>query len=118
MKNSTTLLLDISKNSYKIQNHFGSKIMNNIIIRPMMGADIHDIHELMCELNESFDTIHVISETAIAASFDEMHIRHDVYHNYVAVLDGNVVGMISAVLYKTFFHAHGTLVINEITVSG
>ena len=38
------------------------------------------------------------------------------YHNYVAEFHGDIVGFISLVIYKTFFHSGGTALINELII--
>jgi ribosomal protein S18 acetylase RimI-like enzyme len=90
--------------------------MSSLRIREMDTEDIHRVQHLMEQLNEVFETGHDISEKAINATFKEMRGQHTMYLNFVALLDNQIAGFISGVIYKTFFHPKGTLLINELVV--
>ena len=46
-----------------------------------------------------------------------MQAQPKVYRNFVAESEGRIVGFLSMVLYRTFFHAGGTALINELVVA-
>jgi len=90
--------------------------MSSIQVREMSTDDIPLVQYLMEQLNEVFETSHDISQNAINNTFREMRGQHTIYFNFVALLNNQITGFISAVIYKTFFHPKGTLLINELVV--
>jgi ribosomal protein S18 acetylase RimI-like enzyme len=89
---------------------------DEVIIREMHEQDTARISDLMAQLDELFHSGHDISPEAIASTFEEIKEHNGIYKNYVAVLDDKIVGFISVVVYKTFFHPGGTALINELIV--
>jgi ribosomal protein S18 acetylase RimI-like enzyme len=89
---------------------------NKIIIREMIKQDIPQVAGLIEQLDEIFTSGHNITKQVIESTFIKMNEYKNIYNNYVAVLDDKVVGLMSTVVYKTFFHPGGTMLINELVV--
>jgi ribosomal protein S18 acetylase RimI-like enzyme len=89
---------------------------DELIIREMHEQDTARISDLMAQLDELFHSGHDISPEAIASTFEKIKVHKGIYKNYVAVLDDKIVGFISAIVYKSFFHTGGTALINELIV--
>jgi GNAT superfamily N-acetyltransferase len=90
--------------------------METITIREMEAGDIPRIRNLVEQLDDVFATSHDISLGAIRKTFTTMIGNKNVYVNYIALSGDVIVGFISTVAYKTFFHSGGTLLINELVV--
>ncbi|MBN1698090.1 MAG: GNAT family N-acetyltransferase [Spirochaetales bacterium] len=90
--------------------------MDKVFIREMCAGDIEGVHRLMEQLDSIFDSHHDISFDTIKRTFAEMEEKNDIYVNYIAEVDNAIMGFISAVVYKTFFHKSGTLLINELVI--
>lgn len=82
----------------------------------MARADIPAVRKLMEQLDDIFESGHDISLNAISSTFALMKKNDTFYKNYVAVLDHTIVGFVSIIFYKTFFHTGGTALINELIV--
>jgi ribosomal protein S18 acetylase RimI-like enzyme len=91
-------------------------VANGIIIRTMQEQDIKGVTRLMLQLDGEIDSGHCLSPAVINATFAAMREDPRRYRNYVAENDGGVIGFISSVVYKTFFHPGGTALINELIV--
>jgi ribosomal protein S18 acetylase RimI-like enzyme len=90
--------------------------MSELRIREMNEKDLLGVQRLVGQLNEVFKTDHEISLRAIRSTFRVMIKEQHKYINFIALLDERLVGFVSAAIYKTFFHSHGTLLINELVV--
>ena len=90
--------------------------MSACTIRDMRASDLGEVHGLLVQLERRFESGHPLSAAQTAEIFAAMQSRPDCYVNRVAEAEGRVVGFISAVLYKSFFHAGGTALINELVV--
>lgn len=91
--------------------------MNPILVRPCLATDLPAVRALLAQLEEVASSGGGLSLEELAAMYDEMEAAPDVYLNLVAVSGENVLGFISLVFYKTFFHKGGTALINELVVS-
>ena len=90
--------------------------ISEIEIRKMTENDLAEVQLLLVQLNESFGAEHDISIGALTSSFKLMRTQNDSYQNYVAVCENKIVGFITVIIYLTFFHCKGTLLINELAV--
>lgn len=88
-----------------------------IEIRPLEARDLGPLVSLMEELAESARTAAGFSPSRFEEIFREMRRRPDGYLNLVASTRGRVVGFISVVFYRSFFHIVGTALINELVVT-
>ncbi|MBN1798596.1 MAG: GNAT family N-acetyltransferase [Spirochaetales bacterium] len=91
-------------------------MIDDLLIREMHIQDVDSVSELMKQLDELFHSGHDISAEVISDTFEKMHEHKSIYKNYVALLDERIVGFISVIIYKTFFHPGGTALINELIV--
>ncbi len=89
---------------------------DEIIIRDMHKEDVARVADLMGQLDELFNSGHDIFAETITATFEKMYEHKSIYKNYVALLEDKIVGFMSVIIYKTFFHAGGTALINELIV--
>jgi ribosomal protein S18 acetylase RimI-like enzyme len=90
--------------------------MNKVIIREMTSDDLAAVQCLLQQLDGMFKSEHDISFNAVRTTFLEMEGKRDIYINYIAQYEDTIVGFISAVRYKTFFHKRGTALINELII--
>ena len=90
--------------------------MENIHILEMKSEHIDDVQKLIGQLNELFSTDHDISMDAIRKTAMNMIQFKDIYLNFVAMEGNKIVGFISTIFYKTFFHPGGTVLINELVI--
>ena len=91
--------------------------MPQITIRKAGTADAAAVRKLMVELDAVMAGGHDLSAEAITKTLERMEVFPEVYLNYLAEEEGNALGFVSAVVYKTFFHHGGTMLINELVVS-
>jgi len=87
-----------------------------IILRPCEDRDLKAVAELLNELKEVASTDSDFHEEDLKDIFKAM-ANSDVYLNLVAEMNGEIVGFISMIFYKTLFHKGGTALINELIVS-
>ncbi|HBO36979.1 MAG TPA: N-acetyltransferase [Sphaerochaeta sp.] len=71
------------------------------------------IRQLASDLGEVFD----VDQMHYLLKYQAMQRYPDIYHNSVYCIDDEVVGFISLVLYRSFFHKRGTALVNELVVS-
>ncbi len=90
--------------------------MNGVSIRPAQRKDLGAIASLLEELNVHVVSASPVSEGALERVYSVMEGQPDFYGNYVAVIDKQVVGLLSMVFYKTYFHAGGIALSNELVV--
>ncbi len=82
----------------------------------MNKNDIPYVQKLIEQLDYICKSGHDISINAVSRTFLDMNRNNNIYNNYVAVLHEKIIGFISAVFYKTFFHTGGTALINELII--
>ena len=88
-----------------------------IEIREVRLEDLEAIASLLDQLKE-VTTLHAaVEREAVKKNYEIMLRFSETYRSYLAVEDGRIVGLISLVLYKTFLHAGGTALINELVVA-
>lgn len=90
--------------------------MDDLVIRELKKEDLKQVQELTEQLNELYKTGHDISINAISNTFRDMEDKNKFYINFVAQINDQIVGFISSIIYKTFFHPKGTLLINELII--
>ncbi len=90
--------------------------MNDIIIRLMNKNDIPLVQKLIQQLDHIYKSGHDISINAISSTFFDMETNKNIYKNYVVLLNEKIIGFISTIFYKTFFHTGGTALINELII--
>lgn len=86
------------------------------MVRPLEEGDLADVQALLGSLAET------LGDPAGPAAFSgeqlaAMRARPDLYRNFVAVLDGRPIGVLSMVMYKTLLHRGGTALVNELVVA-
>lgn len=86
-------------------------------IRPLERGDLEALVSLMEELSESARTEVGFSVERFEPILQAMGERPELYSNLVAVAGGEVVGFVSVVYYRSFFHRVGTALINELVVA-
>ena len=89
---------------------------DELIIREMQKQDIPRVLELIGQLDEVFNSGHNISSEVIINTFEKMTEQKNIYKNYVALVDDEIVGFMGVIIYTTFFHPGGTALINELIV--
>lgn len=57
-----------------------------------------------------------VTAARVGQFLDHCRSNPGMYSNYLAEIDGEAVGFLSAVFYETPFHARGTCLINELVV--
>jgi len=90
--------------------------MVNIKIRECEKKDLPFVIKLMEELKVVARTENDFIIEDVEKIFNEMERNKDIYLNNVAAIDGKIVGFISVIFYKSFFHKGGTALINELIV--
>ncbi|MCR4427174.1 MAG: GNAT family N-acetyltransferase [Firmicutes bacterium] len=86
-------------------------------VRRLEEEDLPAVEGLLKDLAEVSSSTSSFALEDLALLFREMSVLPEVYLNLVAVADGDVVGFISLIFYKTLFHKGGTALINELVVS-
>lgn len=89
---------------------------STIAIRALESPDMERLVSLMEELAESARTGVSFSVERFEQIYGAMRERPDTYLNLVATAGGEVVGFVSVVYYRSFFHRVGTALINELIV--
>jgi ribosomal protein S18 acetylase RimI-like enzyme len=87
-----------------------------IFVRRCEEKNLPDVIKLMEQLGEVIATGENFLPGEIKKMFLEMENFSQVYLNLIAEIDNQVVGFISLIFYKTFFHTGGTALINELIV--
>jgi GNAT superfamily N-acetyltransferase len=82
----------------------------------MKNEHIEGVQKLIEQLDELYSTCHDISVETIKKTTINMIQLKDIYLNFIAMEGNKIVGFISTVFYKTFFHPGGTVLINELIV--
>lgn len=71
------------------------------------------IRQLASDLGEVFD----VDQVHYLLQYQAMQRYPDIYRNVVYCIDDEVVGFLSLVFYRSFFHKKGTALVNELVVS-
>lgn len=82
----------------------------------MNKNDIPLVQKLIEQLDHIYKSGHDISINAISSIFFDMETNKNIYKNYVVLLNEKLIGFISTIFYKTFFHTGGTALINELII--
>jgi len=86
------------------------------IIRPCQVNDLSVVMELLHQLEEVAPAQSDLKLVRLRDLFTEMKERPEIYLNLVCEIDGQVVGFLSMIFYRTFFHRGGTALVNELIV--
>lgn len=86
------------------------------LIRLMNSEDLHNIQHLISQLAEAVTDSHEIRFEQFTEVFTHMADRPEMYLNLIADHEGEVVGLISLLFYRVWFHPGGTALINELIV--
>ncbi|TLM99781.1 GNAT family N-acetyltransferase [bacterium] len=86
------------------------------LIRVMNIEDLQKIQPLIGQLAESVANSHETRFEQFTEVFTHMADYPEMYLNLVADQEGEVVGLISLLFYRVWFHPGGTALINELIV--
>jgi len=88
-----------------------------IEIRELRDGDLESVRGLLAQLAAHASTAGgSVASIDIESIYRELRETPSVYQNWIAVEGERVIGFLSLMLYKTFFHAGGTAQINELVV--
>ena len=90
---------------------------NHMSIRQCNSSDIESILSLLKELDEALGEDQGMTIESINHQYNEMIKSPDIYENYVYEQEQKVIGFISLLNYKSFYHKNGSTQINELIVS-
>ena len=85
-------------------------------IRLLTANDLSSVNRLILQLAGATGFDFSIRPDQVEMIFERMTQHPDLYLNLVAEQAGDVVGLVSVVCYKTWFHPGGTALINELIV--
>ena len=85
-------------------------------IRTIGEQDLDSIRELVLQLAQDLNEEFQIDAEQCKAHYQAMVQYGETYRNFVYCIDGVIVGFLSLVLYRSFFHKKGTALINELVV--
>jgi len=85
-------------------------------IRLLTANDLSSVNRLILQLAVDTGFDFSIRPNQVKVIFERMAQHPDLYLNLVAEQAGDVVGLVSVVCYKTWFHPGGTALINELIV--
>jgi GNAT superfamily N-acetyltransferase len=85
-------------------------------IREWEKEDLPDILSLIKQLSRHIGYEHRGDLADLDRQFDAIRRDHEVYRSFVYEEDGQVVGLITLVLYRSVLHRKGTALINELVV--
>ncbi|MGE5509206.1 MAG: N-acetyltransferase family protein [Chitinophagales bacterium] len=86
------------------------------VVRPCTREDLPAVGKLLAELSEVARGQALPDLARREVLLAEMEAEPGTYLNLVAEREGRVVGFLSLVFYRTFFHEGGTALINELVV--
>lgn len=86
-------------------------------IRAIGMQDIDHIRDLIIQLAQDLNEEFQVDHAQCRAHYQEMMQHGDMYQNFVYCVDGVIVGFISLVMYRSFFHRKGTALVNELVVN-
>jgi len=85
-------------------------------IRTMEEQDISAVRALILQLASDLGEVFDLDHEHYLLQYQAMHQYPDIYQNYVYCFEGEVVGFLSLVFYRSFFHKKGTALVNELVV--
>lgn len=85
-------------------------------IRILEKQDIGVIRTLILQLAEDLGEVFDLDHAYYLAQYQAMLQHPDIYQNYVYCIEDFVVGFLSLVFYRSFFHKKGTALVNELVV--
>lgn len=91
--------------------------MTAILIRKCEAEDLPAVSALMHELSEVAQSAAEFRLSALETIYREMVQFPGIYLNLVALVEGQIVGFLSLLFYRTFFHRVGSALINELVVT-
>jgi len=86
------------------------------LIRPMQADDFPAIQQLIFQLTDAVESQHVITQTQMEDVLEYIQKRPKMYLTLVAEEENHVVGLLSLVFYRVWFHPGGTALITELVV--
>ncbi|MBN2444125.1 MAG: GNAT family N-acetyltransferase [Spirochaetales bacterium] len=90
--------------------------MIHMNIRKYVEKDIPSIVLLLKELSEVADPTHFLTCENVQKICREMDPYPEMYKNYIAECEDEIIGFMSLIFYKTVFHKGGIVLINELIV--
>ncbi len=88
-----------------------------LLIRNAKERDMASILSLMDELKEIYPASEEEDIQDARRLFIHISNHTELYENFIAEAEGNVVGFLSLAFFKTFYHYGGTAAINELIVN-
>jgi ribosomal protein S18 acetylase RimI-like enzyme len=88
-----------------------------IEVREARLEDLDAIVSLMDQLKRATSQHDAVTTAGVRTSLQTMLRFPEIYRNYLAVENEEVLGVVSLLLYKTLLHAGGTALINELVVA-
>ncbi len=88
-----------------------------IIIRDLEKGDLKSLVILLDEFNQVLEQKRELHKKNIESQFLSMKNYPNIYSNYIAIKDDQIIGFISIIFYKSFLHEGGTALINELIVA-
>jgi ribosomal protein S18 acetylase RimI-like enzyme len=86
------------------------------IIRPCLHDDLPAVLLLMMQLNEFSHNEQNLFQENLEKHFLEMEKHPAIYQNVVLDRKGTILGFMSLIYYRSFFHKAGSAQINELIV--
>ncbi len=86
-------------------------------IRTIKEQDISAVRSLILQLASDLGEVFDLDHAHYLLQYEAMQQYPDIYRNVVYCIDDEVVGFISLVFYRSFFHKKGTVLVNELVVS-
>jgi len=85
-------------------------------IRTITEEDLPSIRKLIEQLAVDLGEVFEISKEKALEHYLAMQEHPEVYRSFVYCMDDQVIGFLSLVLYRSFFHRKGTALVNELVV--
>lgn len=86
------------------------------LIRPMQAGDFQAIQQLILQLTNAVESSHTITQNQLENVLEYICEKPEMYLTLVAEEENVVVGMLSLVFYRVWFHPGGTALITELVV--
>jgi ribosomal protein S18 acetylase RimI-like enzyme len=94
-----------------------SKKDGTLVIRKLTEQDLNSLKVLLNDLNSVLELKQEFNDKSLNDNYLAMIQYPDIYLNYVAIQNNELVGFISLIFYKNFLHKGGIVLINELTVA-